>query len=276
MQRTTIEWVKNPDGSQGYSFNPVTGCLGPNGTPCSYCYARKLANGRLRHIYTSNNRLADYAIADDPFAPRFWPEKLEEIEQRGRLSLVKRGRTTMMYGHKPRGIFVCSQSDLFGIGVPGAWKRQVMDAIRADPVDRFYLLTKQYDRLNDYSPFADNTWVGVTATDWGGMSQATGYLKGIRAKVKYLSLEPLLNWQIGASCAVERMLQGISWVIIGSVTKCPELPQPKPEWIEEIVRAADQAEVKVWLKNSLASVLKFGPISYPWAFVNGKLRQEIP
>ena len=47
MNRTKIEWVKNPDGSQGYTWNPITGCL--NG--CEYCYARKLANTRLKERY---------------------------------------------------------------------------------------------------------------------------------------------------------------------------------------------------------------------------------
>ena len=50
MNRTTIEWVKNPDGTQGYTWNPITGCL--NG--CPYCYARKLANGRLKQRYLAN------------------------------------------------------------------------------------------------------------------------------------------------------------------------------------------------------------------------------
>ena len=27
MNKTPIEWVKNPDGSQGYTSNPITGCL---------------------------------------------------------------------------------------------------------------------------------------------------------------------------------------------------------------------------------------------------------
>jgi Bacteriophage protein gp37 len=39
MNKTQIEWVINPDGSHGYTWNPVTGCL--NG--CSYCYAAKMA-----------------------------------------------------------------------------------------------------------------------------------------------------------------------------------------------------------------------------------------
>ena len=50
MQKTKIEWVKSPNGKQGYTWNPITGCL--NG--CPYCYARKLANGRLKSRYLAN------------------------------------------------------------------------------------------------------------------------------------------------------------------------------------------------------------------------------
>jgi hypothetical protein len=53
MNRTKVEWVKNPDDSQGYSWNPITGCL----DNCEYCYARKLARGRLRATCLANNNL---------------------------------------------------------------------------------------------------------------------------------------------------------------------------------------------------------------------------
>ena len=39
LSHTNIEWVKNLDGSKGYVFNPVWGCL----NSCPYCYARKMA-----------------------------------------------------------------------------------------------------------------------------------------------------------------------------------------------------------------------------------------
>ena len=93
MNHTRIEWVKNPDGTQGYTWNPITGCL--NG--CPYCYARKLANGRLKQRYLANTNLAPNAKGDvakltisdrtaieregdyaDPFYPRFWEERLDE------------------------------------------------------------------------------------------------------------------------------------------------------------------------------------------------------
>ncbi len=57
MNATKIEWVKNPDGSPGMSWNPITGCL----NNCPYCYARKLANTRLKERYLANKNLSpDY------------------------------------------------------------------------------------------------------------------------------------------------------------------------------------------------------------------------
>lgn len=53
MQKTKIEWVKNPDGIQGYSWNPIQG-LCPVG--CWYCYAKRIyqrfkLNPTLSHIW---------------------------------------------------------------------------------------------------------------------------------------------------------------------------------------------------------------------------------
>lgn len=60
MNRTTIEWVRNPDGSPGFTLNPVTGCL----RGCAYCYARKLANGRLKKRYLANGNCRYYRSAN--------------------------------------------------------------------------------------------------------------------------------------------------------------------------------------------------------------------
>lgn len=40
LNKTRIEWVRNMDGSQGFTWNIVTGCL----HGCAYCYAKKIAN----------------------------------------------------------------------------------------------------------------------------------------------------------------------------------------------------------------------------------------
>ena len=71
--RNTIGWAD-------YTWNVVTGCLGPNETPCSYCYARKLAQGRLRPLYLNQKNVLAGDPAD-PFSPRWWQYRLGEPEE---------------------------------------------------------------------------------------------------------------------------------------------------------------------------------------------------
>ena len=313
MNKTQIEWVKNPDGTPGYTWNPITGCL--NG--CEYCYARRLANGRLKSRYLYGGQIYinqakttnehDQVFLTDPFYPRFWPERLEEFERRYRYidqndGLVER-----------HGIFVCDMSDLFGIGVPEEWTGKVMEKIWGNGgFDRFYLLTKQPRNLIKWSPFPDNCWVGVSATDSSNYIDAISGLAHIEAKVKYISLEPLLaSCDQPTSSYLDASLgrEGISWVIIGSCTgsryellclvdhlesdqdesEFTLMPygkkwtlQPPIDWVKEIVEACDKAGIPVFLKDNLMPLIlkeEKLPIFAMKNWQRGKafeLRQELP
>lgn len=250
MNHTTIPWVLNPDGTQGYTLNPISGCL--NG--CSYCYARKLANGRLKSRYLANNILPTHSEPNheahhaDPFYPRFWPEKLKEISPKQKL----------------RGIFVCSMSDLFGIGVPEDWTRQVMDAIKECPQHRFYLLTKQAQNMVKYSPFPDNAWVGISATNYAMANNARYYLQQIKAKVKYLSIEPLLEpLQDKRECQFNLLGEGINWLVLGCQTKPVILP--RPEWVREILAEGDKASIPVFVKPPMSTLMGIARQEFPHA-----------
>lgn len=289
MNKTNIEWVKNPDGSQGYTWNPITGCLNHNDGLCKGggfpCYAYKLAHGRLKQRYLRNLEIAlpheDPKTAfDDPFYPRFWGSRLYEpvnkIREWGRQRRV-------VHTQEPKGIFVCDMSDLFGVGIPEEWTRRVLDRFQYCPQHRFYLLTKQPANLFQFSPFPENCWVGVTATNIPMFSEAVKYLTKIKATVKYISFEPLLHWDGIDPVSIKLILQhgGINWVIIGAQTK-PYKP-PKIEWLDEIVRACDKAGAPVFLKDNLWKALVIYPgIPPKWARGNGItqdadcLRQEMP
>ncbi len=273
MNKTQIEWVKNPDGSQGYSWNPITGCL--NG--CEYCYARKLANTRLKERYLANKNVADGAKGGfskltvagkvttlsegdyaDPFYPRLWEDRLFEPFA---------GKRAMGKG---KGIFVCDMSDLFGIGIPEDWTRKVLHIIKMCPQHRFYLLTKQPQNLIKFSPFPDNCYVGITCDTKKRMVEGYQYLCNIEAKVKYISFEPLL----------ERMdvksLSSINWAIIGQQTPFNKATTPKIEWVEEIVEACNHASIPVFIKNNLKPFLDTQPTRIVYQYGSGKLRQEFP
>ena len=255
MNKTQIEWVKNPDGSQGFTWNPISGCL--NG--CDYCYARKLANGRLKSRYLVGGELAPlsqdglYSVSakdlrleavHNPFYPRLWSSKIDCY------SLTNSWRC-------PKGIFVCDMSDLFGIGIPEEWTKRVLDKISSgeNKLHRFYILTKQPQNLVKFSPFPDNAWVGVSATDRDKYIAACMHLGRIEAKVKYLSLEPLLNWVHVREVHPAKYLQenGIGWVIIGAQTKPTVMPNI--EWVQEIVEGCDKSNIPVFLKDNLMPLL---------------------
>ena len=268
MNRTKVEWVKNPDGSQGYSWNPITGCL----DSCTYCYARKLAHGRLRAKYLANNMLPSHNEPNhkkhyaNPFYPRFWPERLKELPKAkswtyggGKTGVIRQRDTTS------KGIFVCNTCELFGDWVPANWQSEVFKVIRANYQHRFYVLTKQPQNLAKWSPFPDNCWIGATVCDKRTAWNAWWYYFGgiVRAKLKFISFEPLLEDMMELPAALGgTIIPKADWIIIGSQTK-PYNP-PKIEWVQALVEAADEAGVPVFQKDNLKPLL------------GNNLRQELP
>lgn len=326
MNKTNIEWVRNPDGTQGYTWNAITGCLNHDNGLCKGggfpCYAYKLANTRLKPLYLANENIVvpwgaaktepiyedirndpfyqEKAIArtwiekgKDPFYPRFWEDRVRE--EFG----------SCYAGAIPKGIFVCDMGDLFGIGVPEAWTRRILSHIGMSwyREHRLYLLTKQAQRLPEFSPFPENCWVGVTATTFMMFADAYYYLKQVKAKVKFLSFEPLLCWGVGASPQPypdlsKHLIECCDWLIIGACTGtkkdmeelCKRYPkltlmpygnkwtaQPPIEWVSEIVEAADKVGIPVFLKDNLKPLFEqvYGQDPHSYYYHNG-LRQEMP
>jgi len=265
VNRTQIEWAQNPDGTPGYTWNPITGCL--NG--CEYCYARRLANTRLRERYLANDNITNelfHGTRDDqeeqlmealsnPFYPRFWEERvLGPWDQYAR--------------YRPKGIFVCDMSDLFGLGVPEKWTQDVLHTIRNSKGHRFYLLTKQPQNLIKWSPFPENCWVGVTVTKPEFLLPALDALDSIQCSIRYLSIEPMLDeFNI---LDLPLLLEGtVDWLIFGSQTK-PYRP-PSIEGLQGFVEAADKAAIPVFLKDNLKPLWGIPPLEDDVI-----LRQEMP
>lgn len=180
MNRTSIPWVMNPDGSQGYSWNPASGCNGPNGIPCPYCYARKMAHRFKRS-----------------FAPTCHPDRL--------------GQPLKL--RKPARIFVDSFGDLFDPSIPDEFIADVWTAMSSAAHHTYLILTKQAERMRDVVSrirwcLADgiqhavfdvgdeyalpNVWAGVTVTNQPDADERIPLLMETPAAVRFVSVEPLL------------------------------------------------------------------------------------
>ncbi len=205
MNKTNICWAD-------FTWNPVTGCK----HGCSYCYARKLAKGRLRGRY-------GYP-ADEPFRPTFHGYRLNEPER------VK----------KPSRIFVSSMGDLFGDWVPDVWIRRVFTACADSPQHKYFFLTKnprRYHFLQCHLP--DNWYLGTS------ISTAVAAQKiSDNPLLDFISIEPLLE-----DVAPHINFETLKWLIIGAQTH-PDV-KPEREWIDDILTDAENAGVPVHCKDNL-------------------------
>jgi len=244
MQKTNIEWVKNPDGTQGYSWNPIKGkcpaeCKLPDGR--IYCYGHNLYNGRLKRF--------------DPGEPRFdstaFCKGADALER-----------------SKPRGVFICSTFDLFHPVtdlnvIPDddfkyTRRDYIFEVIKQYPQHRFYILTKFPQNIDREMP--PNVWLGVSVTegkDWPRIDA----LRRQGASVKFVSFEPLLG-DIHEDALHSAAY--LNWVIIGRLTQFGHKYDPSSAQIQGMVKHFRKFNVHIFLKNNLSGI---------W---QGELIQEVP
>jgi protein gp37 len=111
---------------------------------------------------------------------------------------------------RPQRIFVNSMSDLFHEDVPDAFIFRAFNVMRRAFWHQFQVLTKRSDRLLDISPhlpWADNIWMGVSIENQK-YTYRIEHLRQAGAKIKFLSLEPLLG------PLRHLRLEGMDWVIL--------------------------------------------------------------
>lgn len=234
MGKTAIEY-----GDRTWNFYP--GCNGPDGKPCSYCWAQNRVLPRMACEKCRTGK------------PHLHPERLEEPT----------------HVRKPSRFLVCFTGDLFGDWVPEPVLRYAFDVMRGNSRHTFLCLTKQPQNLPRFNPFPDNCFVGVSITNVRQALAAVTPMAEVEAKVKFVSYEPLLD-----EVPCKHIMNLVQWVIIGAQTPYKGSTAPKVEWVREIVEAADKVGVRVFLKNSLSALRHITPL---WARgSNGMMRQEVP
>ena len=180
---STIEWTDA-------TWNPVRGCtkISPG---CKHCYAETFAErfrGVAGHPYEKG------------FDLRLVPERLAD---------------PLTWAH-PKTIFVNSMSDLFHEDVPDWYIEQVARVMEMANWHTYQVLTKRTSRMRDLlesvlssASEQRHIWWGTSVEDRKYGVPRIEYLRDAPAKLRFLSIEPLLE-DIGTI-----NLNGIDWVIVG-------------------------------------------------------------
>lgn len=187
----------------------MTGCTKVS-RGCDNCYAERLAETKLRAQYLAQPPMRETARGhDDPFAPRFWLDRLEQP----------------LRWRRPRRIFVNSMSDVFHAHFGADLIRSVFEVMEAAHWHQFQVLTKRPGRARRLAadlPWPSNVWFGTSVEDMRNAHRVDD-LRGIPAAVRFISAEPLLGPLGGLD------LTGIDWVIGGGESG-PNHRPPEHEW----------------------------------------------
>lgn len=207
-----IEWTEQ-------TWNPVTGCtkISPG---CKHCYAEAMSK-RLKAM-----RAPGY---DDGFKLTIQPSRVEQPLKR----------------KKPTIYFVNSMSDLFHKEVPFWYIDQIIDVIKKSPQHTFQILTKRAARMRSYfsnREVPENAWLGVSVEDRKYGLPRIKELKKIKAKVRFLSIEPLLE-DLG-----KLNLKGIHWVIVGGESG-PKARPMQIDWVTSIQRQCELENIAFFFKQ---------------------------
>lgn len=211
MAQSSIEWTEQ-------TWNPVTGCtkVSPG---CKFCYAEKFA-ARLQSMGVENYR--------NGFKLTLHPHMLDKP----------------LEWKKPSVIFVNSMSDLFHKDVPDEFIIAVFRTMNKAHWHQFQVLTKRPERvleLNKKLNWTPNIWMGTSVENADYMDRID-MLRKTSAKIKFLSLEPLLG-------ALPNMnLKKIDWVIVGGESGFKARPM-KLEWVLDIQEQCQEADVPFFFKQ---------------------------
>jgi protein gp37 len=211
MAQSKIEWTES-------TWNPVTGCtkISPG---CKNCYAERMA-------------LRLQAMGQPNYANGF------------ELTLHENMLERPLHWKKPQLIFVNSMSDLFHQDVPLEYIQRVFAVMQRAYWHHFQVLTKRSQRLmelSDQLPWPDNVWMGVSV-ETEKYTFRIDHLRSAGAKVKFLSLEPLLG------PLPNLKLSGIDWIIVGGESG-PGARPIQEEWVTNIRDQCVQSNVPFFFKQ---------------------------
>lgn len=244
-ENSKIEWTH-------HTFNPWIGCqkVGPG---CDHCYAeardKRFTGGSMWGPHAARQRTS----------PANWRKPL------------KWDRDAAAAGERRR-VFCASLADVFDNhpSIQPEWRADLWRLIEATPHLDWMLLTKRPGNIANMLPVPfnfdrlyPNVWLGCTVVNQAEADRDIPKLLSVPAKVRFLSIEPLLgpvtfrwaswvSWQeqISARGRVDQYdgLRGIDLVIVGGESGSGARPM-HPDWARSLRDQCQAAGVAFHFKQ---------------------------
>jgi len=203
MAQSSIEWTE-------MTWNPTTGC-DKISAGCKFCYAEVMT----RRLHAMG---------------------IEKYKDGFELRLHEDALQIPFEWKKPKVVFVNSMSDLFHKDVPFSFIQKVFNVMNSTQMHTYQVLTKRAERLyelHDKLNWTTNIWMGVSVEN-DKVKDRIDFLRETNAKVKFLSLEPLIGPLTNLN------LEHIHWAIVGGESGRKARPM-KESWVWDIrQQCADQ------------------------------------
>jgi len=234
-ENSKIEWTD-------HTWSPWEGCqkVGPG---CDHCYAE-----------ARNSRFGGgHAVNWGPGAPRremspaYWKQPLKWNAQAAAAGV-------------PRRVFP-SLCDPFDNAAHGVLRAKFFALIERTPWLTWLLLTKRIGNVRGMVPTAwlevggwpDNVWLGATVVNQEEADRDIPKLLAIRASVRFLSMEPLLERVTvfsldGPIDVPDGMPSPLHWVIVGGESG-PNARPMHPEWTRSLRDQCEAAGVPFLFKQ---------------------------
>lgn len=163
-------------------------------------------------------------------------------------------------GHRRR-VFCASLADVFDNQVDSAWRDDLWALVRATPNLDWLILTKRIGNVkamlpDDWHNGYPNVWLGISVVNQEEADRDIPKLQATPARIRWLSMEPLLSpvslegecrpWgRQGESTA---MLSNINWVVVGGESG-PHARKMPEAWAKDLGEQCSRRGVPFFFKQ---------------------------
>lgn len=221
-----------------HTFNPWIGCTKVS-EGCKFCYAEARDKRFDNGIHWGPNAPRKVTSVHNHNEPRRWDREAKKLNIRYR-------------------VFCASLADVFDLEAPEGEREKLWPLIKETDSLDWLLLTKRPENWKmmlpkDWGVGYNNVWLGMTTEDQETFDKRLPYLQEVKAKIKWLSVEPQIGYiEFMGGLVNTRGIadRSFDWVVFGGESgNVNEVRSFDPEWMRPLIACRESFYTKVFVKQ---------------------------